>query len=52
VQEASRFYTNRGSSVLGRVYLTVATPPASPVIHADAQRADDPRSLRHRKEIR
>jgi hypothetical protein len=26
VQEASRSYANRGSSMLGRVYLTVAAP--------------------------
>lgn len=29
VQEASRFYPNRGASQLGRVYLTVSTPPGN-----------------------
>jgi hypothetical protein len=52
VQEASRFYGNRGSSVLGRVYLTIAAPSATPVIHAEVERANEPNQLRNRKEIR
>ncbi len=39
VQETSRFYPNRGSSQLGRIYLTTAAPGAGP-IHVPADRAD------------
>ncbi|MFD8500127.1 hypothetical protein [Amycolatopsis sp. NPDC059657] len=54
VQEASRFYANRGSSVLGRVYLTVAAPPSTPPMkQAQSEREDQPRRLPRadRKEI-
>lgn len=37
VQEVSGFYPNRGTSALGRVYLTVAAPTA-PVVRARAER--------------
>jgi hypothetical protein len=54
VQETSRFYANRGSSVLGRVYLTVAAPTAGTVLRAEAERTDEPPRLPRggRKEIR
>ncbi|WP_406640457.1 hypothetical protein [Amycolatopsis sp. WGS_07] len=54
VQEISEFYPNRGASVLGRVYLTVAVPTTPPVVHADAERAEQRRELPRpgRKEIR
>ncbi|TWP51706.1 hypothetical protein FKR81_12620 [Lentzea tibetensis] len=39
VHEASRFYPNRGDSVLGRVYLTVAAHTAR-VVRATAARTD------------
>ncbi|MEC3976256.1 hypothetical protein [Amycolatopsis sp. H20-H5] len=54
VQESSRFYVNRGDSVLGRVYLTVAVPPATTVVHANAERTDRARGVQdsRRKEIR
>lgn len=39
VHEVSRFYPNRGDSVLGRVYLTVAPSPAR-VLRATAARTD------------
>lgn len=38
VHEVSRFYPNRGDSVLGRVYVTAA--PAQRVVRAKATRAD------------
>lgn len=41
VQEASRFYANRGASTLGRVYLTITTPTAGlPSRRVPAERAD------------
>lgn len=41
MRETSRFYPNRGSSRLGRVYLTVADPPAgSGPVRARAERTD------------
>ena len=40
IQEASGFDANRGSSVLGRVYLTVAAPPSTPAVRAEAERAE------------
>jgi hypothetical protein len=52
IQEVSRFYANRGASTLCRVYLTVAAPAAPPVLHSEAERADQPRRLRNGKEIR
>lgn len=55
VQEASNFYPNRGSSVLGRVYLTIAAPPTTPPLRrAKSEREDQPRRLPrgNRKEIR
>ena len=45
VQEASRCYANRGSSMLGRVYLTVVAPTPGTVIEAEAEHADEPRRL-------
>lgn len=48
VQEVSRFYPNRGSSTLGRVYVTAALP--SPATSAQATRRSKPdRPVRHRK---
>ena len=38
VQEVSGFYPNRGASVLGRVYLTVAAPTAPTTVRACAER--------------
>jgi hypothetical protein len=38
VREVSRFYPNRGSSVLGRVYVDVTAPAR--VVRAKATRAD------------
>ncbi|UUV34297.1 hypothetical protein NQK81_12870 [Amycolatopsis roodepoortensis] len=54
IQEASRFYANRGATTLGRVYLTVATPPATPAVRADAERTDQQRQLpgTSRKDLR
>jgi len=37
VQEVSGFYPNRGASLLGRVYLTVASPTTT-VVRARAER--------------
>ncbi|MEU6645489.1 hypothetical protein ABZ863_23455 [Saccharomonospora sp. NPDC046836] len=52
IQEISDFYLNRGATILGRVYVTVAPPAAARTIHADAERVDNTRTLRGRKEIR
>lgn len=38
VHEVSRFYPNRGASVLGRVYLTVAAPAAPTTVRAKSER--------------
>ncbi|MEU9687145.1 hypothetical protein [Amycolatopsis japonica] len=56
VQEASGFYPNRGASVLGRVYLTVAPLGGQPgPVQATAERTEQPRPPRiprGRREIR
>lgn len=46
LQEVSRFYPNRGASVLGRVYLTVGSEPGP--VNAASTRADRPRELEGR----
>ncbi|NUR80772.1 MAG: hypothetical protein HOQ21_10050 [Dermatophilaceae bacterium] len=38
VREVSRFYSNRGETTLGRVFVQVALKP--PVVRADAARLD------------
>ena len=46
VQEISGFYPNRGASVLGRVYVTIAIPPAdnqARTVRAVAERLDHTR---------
>ena len=41
VRQTSRFYPNRGDSRLGRIYLTVADPPAGfGPVRARAERTD------------
>lgn len=44
VHEVSRFYPNRGASVLGRVYLTVAAPNPD-VVRAWTERLDQHRQI-------
>ncbi|MFE3179077.1 hypothetical protein ACFXPA_44365 [Amycolatopsis sp. NPDC059090] len=51
VQEVSDFYPNRGTSTLGRVYLTVAVPTDPGPLRATAERADDTPRLRNRREL-
>jgi hypothetical protein len=41
IRETSGFYLNRGSSVIGRVYLDAV--PRRSVIHADSERDDKPK---------
>jgi hypothetical protein len=52
IQDVRRFYANRSASTLGRVYLTVGVNAASPVLRAEAERADQPRRQRNGKESR
>ncbi|MBB5808949.1 hypothetical protein F4560_008717 [Saccharothrix ecbatanensis] len=49
VQEVSRFYANRGTSALGRVYVTVAPLREQPPVQPPAVRIDKPgRPVRRR----